>query len=143
MRRPRSIAETINANTEELSSLVTLEQRKPLSQVRLEAKTAANAFDYYSTLFVKQEELKNDGVNRVVRDRCPVGVIGPIVAWNFPLSVLAWKLASAPMDGNATVFDEGGVLHESSNDLPNLPGHSMNPTIATGLTQNSRLVQEE
>jgi betaine-aldehyde dehydrogenase len=85
---------------------MTLEGGKPLIENRDEVGWTAAAFDYYA-------ELGRDSAGRVIPPiessqlamvvKEPVGVVACIVPWNYPLLLLAWKLAPALAAGNATV----------------------------------------
>ncbi len=100
------VATRLRAKTEELGRLMTLEGGKPLIENRDEVGWAAAAFDYYA-------EIGRDSAGRVIPPiestqlamvlKEPMGVVACIVPWNYPLLLLAWKLAPALAAGNATV----------------------------------------
>ena len=85
---------------------MTLEGGKPLIENRDEVGWTAAAFDYYA-------EIGRDAAGRVIPPiessqlalvvKDPVGPVGCIVPWNYPLLLLSWKLAPALAAGNATV----------------------------------------
>jgi betaine-aldehyde dehydrogenase len=99
-------ATRIRARCEELAELMTREGGKPLVENRDEVGWTAAAFDYYA-------ELGRDEMGRVIPPiessqlalvvKEPVGVVACIVPWNYPLLLLAWKLAPALAAGNAAV----------------------------------------
>ena len=100
------VATRLRARTGELAELMTLEGGKPLIENSDEVGWAAAAFDYYA-------EIGRDSAGRVIPSiessqlalvvKDPVGPVGCIVPWNYPLLLLAWKLAPALAAGNATV----------------------------------------
>ncbi len=100
------VATRMRAMTEELAELMTLEGGKPLLENRDEIGWTAAAFDYYA-------EIGRDSAGRVIPPiessqlalvvKDPVGPVACIVPWNYPLLLLAWKLAPALAAGNATV----------------------------------------
>ena len=100
------VATRLRARTDELAELMTLEGGKPLIENSDEIGWTAAAFDYYA-------EIGRDSAGRVIPSieatqlalvvKDPVGPVGCIVPWNYPLLLLAWKLAPALAAGNATV----------------------------------------
>ena len=86
---------------------MTLEGGKPLVENGDEIGWTAAAFDYYAEIGRDSRRPRDPARSRrsqlalVVKD--PVGVVGCIVPWNYPLLLLAWKLAPALAAGNATV----------------------------------------
>jgi betaine-aldehyde dehydrogenase len=100
------VASRLRARTDELAELMTLEGGKPLVENSDEVGWTAAAFDYYA-------EIGRDSAGRVIPSiestqlslvvKEPVGVVACIVPWNYPLLLLAWKLAPALAGGNATV----------------------------------------
>ncbi len=100
------IATRLRANTSELAHTMTLEGGKPLIENSDEIGWTAAAFDYYA-------EVGRDSAGRMIPPiessqlamvlKEPIGVVACIVPWNYPLLLLAWKLAPALAAGNATV----------------------------------------
>ena len=100
------VAARMRAMTEELALTMTREGGKPLVENRDEVGWTAGAFDYYA-------EIARSSAGRVIPPiestqlalvlKEPVGVVACIVPWNYPLLLLAWKLAPALAAGNATV----------------------------------------
>jgi betaine-aldehyde dehydrogenase len=100
------VANRLRARTDELAEAMTLEGGKPLIENSDEVGWTAAAFDYYA-------EIGRDSAGRVIPSieatqlslivKDPVGVVGCIVPWNYPLLLLSWKLAPALAAGNTTV----------------------------------------
>jgi acyl-CoA reductase-like NAD-dependent aldehyde dehydrogenase len=100
------VASRLRSQTDELAELMTLEGGKPLIENSDEVGWTAAAFDYYA-------EIGRDSAGRVIPSieatqlslvvKEPVGPAACIVPWNYPLLLLAWKLAPALAAGNATV----------------------------------------
>lgn len=100
------IANGLRARTEELAQLMTAEGGKPLLENRDEVGWTASAFDFYAELARAEEGRVIPPVERtqlalVIRE--PLGVVACIVPWNYPLLLLAWKLAPVLAAGNAAV----------------------------------------
>ncbi|MFN3515046.1 MAG: aldehyde dehydrogenase family protein [Phenylobacterium sp.] len=99
-----AMAETIQAHAPELGRLLTQEQGKPLEAAVGEAYGAAAFFRYFATLDLPVKVL-DDGPNRKVEvRRRPLGVVGAIVPWNFPLVLMAFKVPAALLAGNTVVL---------------------------------------
>src|SRR3989475_3044061 len=100
------VARKIREDQEGLAVLLTKEGGKPLPENRDEVEWIAACFDYYA-------EIGRDAVGRVISPvahnqlnfviKEPYGVCGVIVPWNYPLLLLAWKLAPAIAAGNTVV----------------------------------------
>ena len=100
------VATRLRAQTDELARVMTLEGGKPLIENSDEVGWTAAAFDFYA-------ELGRACAGRVIPPiestqlalvlKEPMGVVGAIVPWNYPLLLLAWKLAPALAAGNAVV----------------------------------------
>jgi acyl-CoA reductase-like NAD-dependent aldehyde dehydrogenase len=100
------VAGRLRARTDELAEVMTLEGGKPLVENSDEVGWTAACLDYYA-------EIGRDSAGRVIPSiestqlslvlKEPLGVVGCIVPWNYPLLLLAWKLAPALAAGNVTV----------------------------------------
>jgi acyl-CoA reductase-like NAD-dependent aldehyde dehydrogenase len=101
----RDFAAAIDARREELAVLEARNAGKPISDARGEMGMVVETFAYYAGA---PERILGDtipvagGVAMTFRE--PLGVVGLIVPWNFPLTILSWKLAPALAAGNAAVI---------------------------------------
>jgi phenylacetaldehyde dehydrogenase len=94
------LADLIDANVEELAQLESLDNGKPLSvALRGDVPGSAEMFRYMAGWATKIEgstiSLGEADTYHAYTRREPVGVVGQIVPWNFPLSMASWKLAPA------------------------------------------------
>jgi acyl-CoA reductase-like NAD-dependent aldehyde dehydrogenase len=97
----------ILARKEELGRQLSREQGKPLADGIGEAGRAGAIFKYFAGEAVRIRGDKLDSVRPGVEvevTREPVGVVGIITPWNFPLAIPAWKIAPALAFGNCVVF---------------------------------------
>jgi acyl-CoA reductase-like NAD-dependent aldehyde dehydrogenase len=91
-------ADLLRERADSIGRRITLELGKPISLARTEVQLTAEVFDYYAAL---AHDLRGDTVSQHTPDalgivlREPVGVVGMITPWNFPLLLLAWKVAPA------------------------------------------------
>ena len=99
-------AQAVLAATEELAPLLTAEQGKPLREARLEIRRFVHTLEHYVGLAKNIRggyvpALDVDTYGMIVRR--PLGVIGAIVPWNFPTTLLGNKLGPALITGNTVV----------------------------------------
>lgn len=101
------LADLIMANLDELALLETLDSGKPIAQtLTVDVPGAAETFRWYGELADKRYDeipATPPGSTALVR-RVPLGVVGAIVPWNYPLEIAAWKLAPALAAGNSVVL---------------------------------------
>ena len=103
----RKIAGLLREHTEELAYLETIDSGKPLQASRvIDIPAAAEAFDYYAGWADKLtgETIPADPEYFSYTVREPLGVIGAITPWNFPLVIEAQKVAAALAVGNTVVL---------------------------------------
>jgi aldehyde dehydrogenase (NAD+) len=101
------LADAIEANAEELIQLESRDTGHPVRDARkLDVPRTAACFRYFGGMADKFEgflpPVYPGYVNYVTRE--PVGVVGQIVPWNFPLMFTSWKMAPALAAGNAIVI---------------------------------------
>src|ERR671916_1423022 len=99
-------AEAVLAAVEELAPLLTSEQGKPLREARLEIRRFVHTLEHYAGLAKNIRggyvpDLDEGTYGLIVRR--PLGVIGAIVPWNFPTTLLGNKLGPALVTGNTVV----------------------------------------
>jgi lactaldehyde dehydrogenase/glycolaldehyde dehydrogenase len=100
------IATGIRKDAEHLARVLSEEQGKPLDQARGEVDGTAGYFDYTAEWArrIEGEVIPSDRPNEMeLLLRQPISVIGQIIPWNFPLLMLAWKVAPALAAGNTVV----------------------------------------
>ena len=101
------IADLLEKNIEELAELETLDNGKPIFESRyVDMPMVADVFRYFAGWATKiHGETVNTFSNAFTYTlREPVGVVGAIVAWNFPLLLASWKLGPALACGNTVVL---------------------------------------
>lgn len=97
------LADALHARIGEFASLLTAEQGKPLDQAGYEVMGAVFTLKAFAQMRVEPKVLKDDGRNRVVEHRTPLGVVASITPWNFPLILLMNKLGPCLVTGNTMV----------------------------------------
>ncbi|WP_068302145.1 aldehyde dehydrogenase family protein [Pararhodobacter sp. CCB-MM2] len=102
----RKIAGVIGAHAEELATLLTQEQGKPLNGLgsRWEVGGAQGWAGYTAELSLPVKVLQDDDNGLVTLERRPLGVVGSITPWNFPLMIAIWHVVPALRTGNTVVI---------------------------------------
>jgi betaine-aldehyde dehydrogenase len=108
-KRGRSLsklAALIKTNTEELARLESQNVGKPITSARGEVVGTSLVFDYYAgaanKIFGQTIPVSKPGLDLTLRE--PIGVVGLIVPWNFPLYMASWKVAPALAAGNTAIL---------------------------------------
>lgn len=100
------VADLIEARAEEFAQTDTRNNGKPLRESRYDVSDAVNQFRYYAGLCTKPQgqtyDVPDDISAMVVRE--PIGVVGAITCWNYPLVMNAQKMAPALAAGNTLVL---------------------------------------
>ena len=105
------------ARKDEIGRLLSREEGKPLANGIAETMRAAQIFKFFA-----QEALRIEGVSvasvragvDVAITREPLGVVGLICPWNFPIAIPAWKMAPALAFGNTVVFKPADLVPGSA-----------------------------
>jgi len=97
-------AAAIDAHADELARLQTLEQGKPLQDSLGELRGAAYWFRTFAEFPIPYDVLRDDETGRVEVRRKPVGVVGSIAPWNYPVFLAVMKVAPALLVGNTVVL---------------------------------------
>ncbi|MCW3057803.1 MAG: aldehyde dehydrogenase [Solirubrobacterales bacterium] len=101
----RSLAETLAEHHEELAVLEARNAGKAIGDARAEIAMVIDTFRYYAGA---PERLLGDTIpvagGQAFTVREPLGVVGLITPWNFPLTIASWKLAPALASGNTVVL---------------------------------------
>lgn len=109
----RKTADEITARKDELGRLLSREEGKTLAEGIGETLRAAQIFDFFAgeVLRLAGEVLPSARPNIGVEiTREPVGVVGIITPWNFPIAIPAWKIAPALAYGNTVVFKPADLV---------------------------------
>ena len=108
-KRGRSLAKLaslIKSNSEELAQVESRNVGKPIGGARGEVVGASLVFDYYAgaanKVFGETIPVSKPGLDFTLRE--PIGVVGLIVPWNFPLLMASWKVAPALAAGNTAIL---------------------------------------
>jgi len=107
------IGQVILARKEEIGRLLAREEGKTLVEATGEAMRAGQIFKFFAAEAIR---VNGDALDSVRPDvdvsviREPVGVVGLITPWNFPVAIPAWKIAPALAYGNTVVFKPADLV---------------------------------
>ncbi|NNC66121.1 MAG: aldehyde dehydrogenase family protein, partial [Gammaproteobacteria bacterium] len=135
------IGNEILERKEELGTLLSREEGKTLPEGIGEAARAGQVFKFFAAEALRIPGTSIDsvrpGVTAEVR-REPVGVVGIITPWNFPIAIPAWKIAPALAYGNTVVFKPAALVPATAQALAKiidgagLPGGVFNLVTGSG-----------
>jgi len=110
----------IEARKTELAELLTREEGKTLAEATGEVQRAADIFRFYGGLSytVGGQAIPHEMPgNLIVTRREPLGVVGLITPWNFPIAIPAWKMVPALLCGNTVVLKPASLAPSMALEL--------------------------
>ena len=146
----RRLAEALDAEVENLAQLESKNTGKPIGDARGEMGMVAETFHYYAGA---PERLLGDtipvtgGVDVTFRE--PLGVVGLIVPWNFPLTISSWKMAPALAAGNTLVLKPAELTPLTALEFERIareagiPEGVVNVVVGPGREVGKRLVEHQ
>ncbi len=145
-----SIGNELMARAEELGTLLSREEGKPLAEGKGEVFRAGQFFTYYAAEVLRQLGENADSVRPGIEvdvRREPVGVVAIISPWNFPTATASWKIAPALCYGNAVIWKPANVTPASAVALTeiisrqDIPDGLFNLVMGSGSDIGQRLVE--
>ncbi len=144
----RRLATLVEEHSEELALIESRNVGKPITGARGEVGMVADVFHFYAGAVDKhhgQTIPVAGGVDMTFRE--PLGVVGLIVPWNFPLNIASWKLGPALACGNTVVLKPAELTPLSALRLAELcleagiPDGVVNVLVGKGSVVGQRLVE--
>ena len=144
----RSLADELEARAEDLARLEARNAGKPIGDARGEIGMVVETYRYYSAAperLLGQTIPVAGGIDMTFRE--PLGVVGLIVPWNFPLVIASWKCAPALAAGNTIVLKPAELTPLTALELERialeagLPEGVLNVVAGPGSTCGKRLVE--
>lgn len=145
-----SIGRELIERAGELGRELAREEGKPFAEGKGEVYRAGQFFQYYAAEVHRQIGDTADSVRpgiEIETWREPVGVVGVISPWNFPMATAVWKIAPALAFGNAVVWKPANLVPYSAWALAeiisrhDLPAGSFNLAMGSGRTTGNTLVE--
>jgi acyl-CoA reductase-like NAD-dependent aldehyde dehydrogenase len=130
------IAALIESNAEELARLLTLEQGKPLNGMgsRFEIGGAVAWTRHTADIELPVEVLQDGIEGRVELHRKPIGVVGSITPWNWPVMIACWHIIPAVRTGNTVVIKPSPYTPLSTIRLVELMNEVLPPGVVNIVT---------
>jgi betaine-aldehyde dehydrogenase len=144
----RAVAAAVRDRADELARLESRNVGKPISDARGEVVMVADVFDYYAGA---PERLLGDtipvagGVDFTFRE--PLGVVGLITPWNFPIAIASWKIGPALAAGNTVVLKPAELTPLTAVELERIaveagvPEGVLNVVVGSGREVGERIVE--
>jgi acyl-CoA reductase-like NAD-dependent aldehyde dehydrogenase len=142
------LAEALEERIEDLATLEARNAGKPISDARTEMAMVVQTFRYYAAtperVFGRTIPVAG-GVDMTFRE--PLGVVGLIVPWNFPLLIASWKVAPALAAGDCVVLKPAGLTPLTALELEQIaldagiPEGVLNVVAGPGGVVGKRLVE--
>lgn len=131
------IADLIDENAEWLATVETMDNGKPIRETKnIDVPASADHFRYFAGCLRAEEGsavmLDDQTLSIILRE--PIGVVGQIIPWNFPLLMGAWKLAPALAAGNTVVIKSSSATPLSLNELGKLINQVLPPGVVNIIT---------
>jgi betaine-aldehyde dehydrogenase len=144
----RRLATLVEEHHEELARIESRNVGKPIAGARAEVAMVAQVFHFYAGAVDKRygETIPVAG-GEALTFREPLGVVGLIVPWNFPLNIASWKLGPALACGNTIVLKPAELTPLSALRLAELvleagiPEGVVNVVVGKGSVVGQRLVE--
>ncbi|MCQ0092294.1 aldehyde dehydrogenase family protein [Roseovarius sp. M141] len=145
-----AIGTEMMARAEELGTLLSREEGKPLAEGKGEVFRAGQFFTYYAAEVLRQLGENADSVRPDIEidvRREPVGTVAIISPWNFPTATASWKIAPALAYGNAVIWKPANVTPASAHALAeiiarqDIPKGLFNLVMGAGRDVGQRLVE--
>jgi acyl-CoA reductase-like NAD-dependent aldehyde dehydrogenase len=97
------LADALEARASEFERLLTQEQGKPRHEARFEIGGTIHAFRHFAKSELPVRTLSQSDRERVTEHRAPLGIVAAIAPWNFPIMLMAAKIAPALITGNVVI----------------------------------------
>lgn len=98
------LADKLDERADEFAALLTREQGKPLPQASFEVMASSGTLRAFAQMRPETHVLRDEGGNRVVEHRTPLGVVAAITPWNYPVILAMNKIGPALVAGNTIVL---------------------------------------
>ena len=98
------LSDAMKSHADELAHLFTMEQGRPLEGAMREIQAAAGWLLAVAQAEIPVKVTEDTDTRRVEVHHDPIGVVGAIVPWNFPVLLAIWKIAPALLTGNTMVL---------------------------------------
>jgi aldehyde dehydrogenase len=128
----QKIADVIEENLNDFAAIDTYDNGKAIREtVNADIPLAVDHFRYFASAIRAEEgsatELNENTLSLIIKE--PLGVVAQIIPWNFPMLMLAWKVAPALASGNCVVLKPAEQTPSSATFLMEKIGHLLPPGV--------------
>lgn len=131
------VADLIDANAGHLAMVETLDNGKPIRETTaIDVPLSSDHFRYFASAIRTEEgrAVMIDDTTMSIILREPIGVVGQIIPWNFPLLMAAWKIAPALAAGDCVVIKPSSETPLSVLELAKLLAQAVPPGVVNVIT---------
>ncbi len=145
------MANALEANLTEIATLASREMGKPIGEMRGETMRGVNLLRYYAAEGVRANGVVIPSSETNVLQytkKVPLGVVGVITPWNFPVAIPIWKIAPALICGNTVIWKPAEFASLTATRLAEifasagLPAGALNLVIGKGSTIGDVLLEQ-
>lgn len=145
------MAQALEAHLNELAALASTEMGKPITEMRGEVMRGVHLLRYYAAEGVRANGSiipSSDTDVLQYTKRAPLGVVGIITPWNFPVAIPIWKIAPALICGNTVVWKPAEIASLTATRMAEifaatgLPAGVLNLVIGKGRILGNALLEE-
>lgn len=140
------IADKIEAYRDELTNLEVMNNGKTVREAESDVIESINTFRYYANLLQVSQDLVHQQSRNIqtLTVKEPIGVVGLIVPWNFPLLMSVWKIAPALAAGNSIILKPAEITPLTAHRLFEILDETDLPKgVATLLMGDGQVVGDE
>lgn len=98
-----ALADAMDDRAADLARLLTMEQGKPLAQAQEEVGASIYGLRAFAAMKLETRTIRETASERIIEQRTPLGVVGAITPWNFPVAMFIMKIGPALITGNTVV----------------------------------------
>lgn len=135
----KAMAARLAAHADAFARLLTREQGKPLSEAQYEIGASIHWLSEVAGQSPPVEVVADDAERRIETRHVPLGVVGGIVPWNFPMSLAIWKIAPALVTGNTLILKPSPFTPLTLMKFVELVDDLLPPGVLTIVTGGDRL----
>lgn len=133
-----AFADRLEAETDHIARLLTREQGKPLAQAIFEVEVTIAGIRYFAG-YELADETRDHSTGEYTLRRMPLGVVGCIVPWNFPLVLASNKYGAALLTGNTVILKPAPTTPLTSLELGRIAAEIFPPGVFNVLSDRGDL----
>lgn len=133
------LADAIVTHADDLTGALITESGKPQALAAMEPHVCATWLKIYAEMELPRDVLQDDEAARIELIHRPLGVVGAITPWNFPLGLAMWKIAPALRAGNTVVLKPSPFSPLATLRLGTIMGQVLPPGVVNTISGGDSL----